>query len=115
MVSPLARIYDLDGSVLLLGVGYDRNTSFHLAEYRLSGSKQVERGAPIVEPRGRTWTVYRDIDLDADSFVELGGAFERAGYVARSIVGSAEAMLFSQRRAVDFAVNWLAARRARDE
>jgi len=32
--SPLARLYDLDGWVLLLGVGHDNNTSLHLAEYR---------------------------------------------------------------------------------
>jgi aminoglycoside 3-N-acetyltransferase len=32
--SPLARVYDLDGQVLLLGVGHDNNTSLHLAEYR---------------------------------------------------------------------------------
>ena len=29
--SPLERIYELDGDVLLLGVGHDRNTSLHLA------------------------------------------------------------------------------------
>ena len=32
--SPLARIYDLGGFVLLLGVGHESNTSMHLAEYR---------------------------------------------------------------------------------
>ena len=32
--SPLARIYDLNGFVLLLGVGHSSNTSIHLAEYR---------------------------------------------------------------------------------
>src|SRR6478736_6476447 len=32
--SPLARVYDLDGQVLLLGVGHGNNTSLHLAEYR---------------------------------------------------------------------------------
>lgn len=32
--SPLARLYDREASVLLLGVGYESNTSFHLAEYR---------------------------------------------------------------------------------
>ncbi len=36
--SPLARIYDLDGWVLLLGVSYDNNTSFHLAQYRVPGA-----------------------------------------------------------------------------
>ena len=37
--SPLARIYDLDGHVLLLGVPYGNNTSFHLGEYRAPGGK----------------------------------------------------------------------------
>jgi len=32
--SPLAKIYDLDGYVLLLGVDHDKNTSLHLAEVR---------------------------------------------------------------------------------
>ena len=30
--SPIARLYDLDGYVLLVGVGYDKNTSLHLAD-----------------------------------------------------------------------------------
>ena len=34
--SPLARIYELQGWVLLLGVGFANNTSIHLAEYRAS-------------------------------------------------------------------------------
>jgi aminoglycoside 3-N-acetyltransferase len=109
--SPLARIYDLGGSVLLLGVGYDRNTSFHLAEYRTPGSKQVQRGAPIVEGEKRVWKVYPDIAFEDDLFIELGNAFEQTGHVTRSTIGSAEARLFSQPRAVDFAVDWLAARR----
>ncbi len=32
--SPLARIYDLDGKILLIGVSHSNNTSLHLAEYR---------------------------------------------------------------------------------
>src|SRR5262245_61035348 len=32
--TPLARVYDLDGWVLLLGVGHGNNTSLHLAEHR---------------------------------------------------------------------------------
>lgn len=34
--SPLARIYDRHGWVLLLGVGHERNTSLHLSEHRAS-------------------------------------------------------------------------------
>lgn len=47
--SPLARIYDLDGYVLLLGVKYDSNTSYHLSEYRSQCSKTNIFGSPIIE------------------------------------------------------------------
>ncbi|MCZ7567243.1 MAG: AAC(3) family N-acetyltransferase [Ardenticatenaceae bacterium] len=109
--SPLARIYDLDGWVLLLGVGYDRNTSFHLAEYRAPGARRIEPGAPVVEAGRRVWKTYRDIDVDTGPFVEVGTAFERAGHVSTARVGSAEARFFPQRVAVDVATRWLTMRR----
>jgi aminoglycoside 3-N-acetyltransferase len=52
---------------------------------------------------------FEDIDLRADVFDELGRDFERKLPVKRGPVGSAEARLFSQRAAVDFAVEWLRA------
>lgn len=109
--SPLARIYDLDGWVLLLGVSYDRNTSFHLAEYRVPGSKQITDGAPIIEVGQRVWKTYADIEFDVDCFPEIGAAFEQTGQCQVGKVGSAEARLFRQRCAVDFATEWLTARR----
>lgn len=105
--SPLARIYDLDGRVLLLGVDYTHNTSFHLAEYRMPGANIVELGAPIIESMQRVWKVYQDIELDASPFEEFGAAFELRTQVHTGMVGSAQARLFSQRQAVDFAVEWL--------
>ena len=32
--SPIGRLYELDAKVLLIGVGYDKNTSLHLADVR---------------------------------------------------------------------------------
>lgn len=104
--SPLARIYDLNGSVLLLGVGYNRNTSFHLAEYRIPGSKEEQPGAPIYENGQRVWKWYRDIELNSDIFPEIGTAFEEAGYVKTGQIALAQTRLFSQRSAIDFAVEW---------
>lgn len=109
--SPLARLYDLDGHVLLLGVGHDSNTSFHLAEYRVPGARETRQGAPILVDGRRTWATYREIELDEEPFATLGVAFEEAKGatepVRRGRVGVAEARLFRQRAAVDFAVNWL--------
>jgi aminoglycoside 3-N-acetyltransferase len=110
--SPLARIYDLDGWVLLLGVGYGSNTSMHLAEYRAPGSEQVILGAPVLENGQRVWKNYRDIEIDSDIFPEIGADFERTEQVRVARVGSADARLFRQRPAVDFAQEWITAKRA---
>ncbi len=110
--SPLARIYDLDGWVLLLGVGHDSNTSMHLAEYRAPGSEETLLGAPLFENGQRVWKRFRDIEIDADIFPEIGADFERTGQVRMAKVGSADTRLFRQKVAVDFAQEWLMARRA---
>ncbi|MCP4426716.1 MAG: AAC(3) family N-acetyltransferase, partial [Chloroflexi bacterium] len=105
--SPLARLYALDGHVLLLGVGYGNNTSFHLAEYRAGKAKPDKPGAPIMRDGRRIWAVYDDIDLDDEPFPAIGAAFETTGAVTTGRVGSAECKLFGVRTAVDFAVTWL--------
>lgn len=108
--SPLARIYEMDGSVLLLGVGYDNNTSFHLAEYRTPSSKTATKYAPIFMNGERVWQAFDEIDFRTDDFEELGSAFESSGAdVQTGNVGQAPCKLFSQRDCVDFAVKWLEA------
>ena len=109
--SPLARIYDLDGWVLLLGVGYDSCTSFHLAEYRAPGAKEEILGAPMLENGQHVWKHYRDIEINSDIFPTIGADFEQTGLVKIARVGSATTRLFSQRQGVDFAVGWLTRKR----
>lgn len=106
--SPLARIYDLDGWVLLLGVGYDSNTSFHLSEYRAPGSSPEDLGSPILAEGRRRWVEYKDIEIDSDLFPQIGKVMEERQVIAIGKVGSAEARYFAQRAAVDFAQEWLA-------
>ncbi|HEY3365427.1 MAG TPA: AAC(3) family N-acetyltransferase [Symbiobacteriaceae bacterium] len=108
--SPLARIYDLDGSVLLLGAPYGNNTSFHLAEHRVPGRPPAANGAPALENGQKVWKVIQDVETDSDVFDALGADFEQAHPVRRGKVGSADCRLFRQRPAVDFAVAWLSSR-----
>jgi aminoglycoside 3-N-acetyltransferase len=110
--SPLARMYELDGYALLLGAGYDSNTTFHLAEYRAPGQTPRREGAPIIEHDERVWKTWDDIELSADVFPMIGADFEASGAVTLRLVGSAEARLFAARAAVDFAQAWLTARRS---
>lgn len=108
--SPLARVYDLDGWVLLLGVGHANNTSLHLAEYRATfpGKTEKPNGAPLRVDGRRRWVTLRDIDLDDGDFTIIGEAFEReSGGVAVGRVGRGTARLMPQRPLVDFAARWM--------
>jgi aminoglycoside 3-N-acetyltransferase len=112
--SPLARVYDLAGWVLLLGVGHSNNTSLHLAEYRASfPGRRVERqGAPMLVQGQRRWVTYSELDLDDSDFETIGDSFARAtGQVRRGRIAHADAQLVPQRDLVDFAVEWMGAHR----
>ncbi|OGO21000.1 MAG: AAC(3) family N-acetyltransferase [Chloroflexi bacterium RBG_16_48_8] len=108
--SPLARIYDLDGWVLMLGVGYENNTSLHLAEGRSSfpEKKVITSGAPIFKDGQRDWVEIMDLYLDDSDFLELSERFEREkGCVRRGKVAQAQCRLMPQRDLVDYAVQWM--------
>ncbi|QLH78749.1 AAC(3) family N-acetyltransferase [Halosimplex rubrum] len=107
--SPLAEVYDRDGRVLLLGTGYDTNTSIHLAEYRADFPKaRTTNDAPVLDDGERVRVEYEDIETDTSDFEELGAAFEEGvpGAVERGTVGAADARLVDQPALVDFAVEW---------
>jgi aminoglycoside 3-N-acetyltransferase len=104
--SPLARLYDLNGHVLLLGVGYDCNTSFHLAEYRANCRAAVKLGAAVRVNGRRTWQTYTDIDFDDTPFPEIGAAMEYVHPVTVGKIGLAESRFFEVRKAVNFAQSW---------
>jgi aminoglycoside 3-N-acetyltransferase len=108
--SPLARLYDLDAWVLLLGVGHESNTSLHLAEYRASyPSKRMGRyGAPVLVAGRREWVEFQDVGLDDADFLAIGEHFARETGLARSgQVACAHALLLPQRPLVDLTVKWM--------
>lgn len=112
--SPLARLYELDGWVLLLGVGHGNNTSLHLAEYRADfpGKRVIENGAPVRVNGRREWVALRDIDLNDEDFPQIGEAFERETGAARvGAVGRGMARLMPQRALVDYAARWMMEKR----
>ncbi|QAY67673.1 aminoglycoside N(3)-acetyltransferase [Paenibacillus protaetiae] len=108
--SPLARIYELDGHVLLLGVDNGNNTSIHLAECRSSYPSKQETAAyaPVVANGQRQWIGYADLAYDSSDFSRIGEDFERdTGLVKRGLIGQSSALLLPQRAVVDYAVEWM--------
>ncbi|WP_246080006.1 aminoglycoside N(3)-acetyltransferase [Nonomuraea mesophila] len=110
--SPLAKLYDVGATVLLLGVGYDKCTAFHLAEYRYTKRPPRRTYRAVVDDgAGRTWCAFEDVALDDSDFAVVGASFERTGAVRVGRVGRARARLFSLPDAVDHAARWFAAHR----
>lgn len=107
MDSPLGRLYALNAKVLLLGVGYDSCTSFHLAEAQIDEMPMVKQGTAIFENGERVWKWFDDYAYDADDFDLLGEAFEENCNVNKGTIGNAECKLFELRDAVDFSKIWL--------
>lgn len=108
--SPLARIYELDGWILLLGVGHDNNTSLHLAEYRANypAKKVVKTGAPVLVEGQRQWVTFADVEWNDADFGLIGEDFARkTGLVRSGQVAGATALLLPQRSLVDYAVKWM--------
>jgi aminoglycoside 3-N-acetyltransferase len=94
--------------VLLLGVNHYNNTSLHLAEYRseFSGKNYIKNGSSMLIKKKRRWVEYKDLDHISDDFERLGIDFESEINYTPGKVGIAETRLISQRKIVDFAIEW---------
>jgi aminoglycoside 3-N-acetyltransferase len=107
--SPLARLYEADTAILLLGVGYAACSAFHLAEYRYVTEPPMRSYRCVVagDDGAPRWWQYRDVVLDDSDFGDLGADLDRRGILARGRVGYADSRLIRFAHAVDFATQWL--------
>jgi aminoglycoside N3'-acetyltransferase len=105
--SPLARLYDLDAQIVLLGVGHPNNTTLHLAESRAPASRPtLIEGAPMIVRGQRQWVRYETLDYDADDFEQVGAALKNAGLEHEGLVGGAPTKIMSVKPVVDYATTW---------
>jgi len=109
--SPLSRLYDLDGYILLLGVGNSSNSSLHLAEYLADypGKEECIEGAPRQHGNHSEWVTFKNMKLNEDDFEELGNSFEweQPDAYRKQTIGCAPVRFIHQRRLIDFAVSWM--------
>ncbi|MUT66482.1 aminoglycoside N(3)-acetyltransferase [Paenibacillus sp. NEAU-GSW1] len=107
--SPVDKLYKLDGHILLVGVGHDKNTSLHLAETRaqFASKKWANESSAIQTAEGRKWVTYETQAVDDVDFVQLGDEYERETGLVVHKVGDAEVRLLAQRPFVDWATAWM--------
>ena len=107
--SPISRLYELDGQILLIGVSHENNSSIHLAEYRsdFPGKRYNKMGCAMLINNQRKWVEWEELYLDSDDFEQLGKDFESKINYEPGKIGMAESRLISLRDIVDFGVEWL--------
>lgn len=107
--SPQARLYELDGRVLLLGVTHANNTSLHVAEYRAAppDARRIVQGAPVLVDGRRRWVTFSELESDTDDFERIGEAFASTGRERTGPVAATIGRLMRSRDIVDFAVDWM--------
>lgn len=107
--SPVDKLYELDGYILLIGVGYEKNTSLHLAETRadFKSKKFVNESSAVMVNGKREWVTYSTQAVDDSDFVTLGNQFDKEAGIKIHKVGDADVRLMRQRALVDFATEWM--------
>jgi len=107
--SPVGRVYELDGQVLLLGIGHTADTTIHLAElvagvrYRRPKSVLVRRGEQTAR------VDYGENDHCCQNFALVDGWLDAKGLQRRGTVGHAAARLVRSRDLVEIVVQRLRA------
>ncbi|WP_203363940.1 AAC(3) family N-acetyltransferase [Bacillus sp. REN10] len=105
--SPLAKLYDLDASILFIGTDYSSCTAMHLGEFRAKDDRPVfEQGSAMLENGERVWKTYKELEEYSDRFQEIGMTFEQVHHVYTGHVGQAVCKVIKLRPLVDFTAQY---------
>lgn len=103
--SPFGQMYDLGASVLLIGIGHNRNTFLHYAESLTPRPRLKLRRFPALIGAERVWQETLDVGNDNDTYFPLiGREFEQRSGNGATVVGEASCRLVSVQALVDYAI-----------
>lgn len=111
--SPLAKLVEMRGHVLLLGAPLDTITLLHYAENKaqLRHKNVIHYQCPILRNGKKVWIEVEDFDTgdphDDYSFEQIVGEYLKLGRVKQGKIGSANSYLFDASDLTEFAINWL--------
>lgn len=105
--SPVGRVYERDGQVLLLGVGHSDNTTVHLAEY-MAGVRYRRKKYLTLWKEGQLFRCdFTEIDHCCQNFNLVDPWLDARGLQRKGMVGRAEARLMRSRDVVEVVLEHL--------
>lgn len=118
--SPLAKLVEAGGKVLMLGAPLDTLTLLHHAEHLADiPGKRIRRiEVPLATPTGTQWRMIEEFDtgdpivegLAEDYFAGIVAEFLASGQGRQGMIGGAPSVLVDAAAIAGFGVNWLETR-----
>jgi aminoglycoside N3'-acetyltransferase len=105
--SPVGRVYELDGQILLVGIGHDANTTIHLAESMAGVRYRRPKVLTMLIDRRPERYDYEEIDHCCENFNHMDGWLDREQRQRRGTIGEAEARLMRSHEVVETALRCL--------
>jgi aminoglycoside N3'-acetyltransferase len=106
--SPVGRVHELDGQVLLVGVGHDANTTLHLAEILAGVPYRVPKQCTVLREGYPVKVDYLENDHCCARFTLADEWLRSRGLQSEGPVGNAWARLVRSRDVVAAAAEYLA-------
>lgn len=106
--SPVGRVHDLDGQVLLLGVGHDADTTLHLAELIAGVPYRVPKHCTVLQDGRPIRIEYGENDHCCERFSLADEWLRARGLQSEGLVGHAHARLARSRDIVAVALDHIA-------
>ena len=101
--SPLGKLCELNGSIVLLGCDYADCVLYKLASYKLVQAPIKVISAPIQTATTFEWKHMLDIAFDHIIYPDMKVLLEEHGLISIGEIGSCEATMFAAKDAVDLA------------
>lgn len=115
--SPLAKLVEARGKVLMVGAPLDTMTLLHHAEHlaRMPNKRLRRYEVPLAAPNGVDWRMIEEFDtsvpvvpgLDDDYFAQILREYLASGRGTQGVVGEAQSVLVDAAPVCAFAVTWL--------
>lgn len=105
--SPIGRVHDLDGKILLLGVDHTANTTIHLADALAGVPYRVPKYCTVLLEGVPTRVEYGEIDHCCRNFAWVGEWLDEKKLERRGKVGNAQARLVPSRDVVNTVIEVL--------
>jgi aminoglycoside 3-N-acetyltransferase len=111
--SPLEKLVEARGRVLMLGAPLDTLTLLHYAENRaqMRHKRIIRYSCPILREGTRIWVEIEDYDTGEPhgdyTFEEIAQAYQALGRGRQAMIGNAPSYLFDAADLSAFAITWL--------